>query len=76
MPMRTLGLHYSTIGFNHFGKVAVMQELKEDLVSSGGIFDFSIGFMGTVAIGFQSPKATYNLRSFEFSNQSVQVGRI
>ena len=62
MPMRTLGLHYSTIGFNHFGKVAVMQELKEDLVTSDGIFDFSIGFMGTVAIGFQSPKATYNLK--------------
>ena len=62
MPMRSLGLHYSTIGFNHFGKVAVMQELKEDLVSSGGFFDFSIGFMGTVAIGFQSPKARYNLK--------------
>ena len=62
MPMRSLGLHYSTIGFNHFGKVAVMQELKEDLVYSGGFFDFSIGFMGTVAIGFQSPKARYNLK--------------
>ena len=62
MPMRTLGLHYSTIGFNHFGKVAVMQELKEDLVSSDGFFNFSIGFMGTVAIGFQSPKARYNLK--------------
>ena len=28
MPRRPLGLHYSTIGFNHIGKVAVMNELK------------------------------------------------
>ncbi|GIT71997.1 MAG: hypothetical protein Ct9H300mP28_18110 [Pseudomonadota bacterium] len=63
MPIPTLGpFIIQKIGFNHFGKVAVMQELKEDLVFIGGIFDFSIGFMGTVAIGFQSPKATYNLK--------------
>ena len=34
MPKRPLGLHYSTIGFNHVGKVAVMNELKEELIAT------------------------------------------
>ena len=62
IPKRTLGLSYSTIGFNHFGKVAVMEELKEELLSSDGKFDFAIGFKGTVAIGFQSRQSGYNLK--------------
>lgn len=44
MPKRPLGLHYSTIGFNHFGKVAVMDELKAELLSSNRLFDTAIGF--------------------------------
>ena len=62
IPKRTLGLSYSTIGFNHFGKVAVMEELKEELLSNDGKFDFAIGFKGTVAIGFQSRQSGYNLK--------------
>ncbi len=62
IPKRTLGLSYSTIGFNHFGKVAVMEELKEELLSNDGKFDFAIGFKGTVAIGFQSSQSGYNLK--------------
>ena len=62
MPKRPLGLHYSTIGFNHFGKVAVMDELKSELVSSDVSFSRAIGYPGTVAIGFHSPDSTYNLK--------------
>ena len=29
MPQRALGLNYSTIGYNHIGKVAVIKELKQ-----------------------------------------------
>ena len=62
IPKRSLGLAYSTIGFNHFGKVAVMEELKEELLSTDGKLDFAIGFKGTVAIGFQSTQSGYNLK--------------
>ena len=62
MPQRPLGLHYSTIGFNHVGKVAVMSELKEELARSGERFETSAGFRGTVAIGFASPSSAYNLK--------------
>ena len=36
MPHRPLGLHYSTIGYNHVGKVAVMNELKQELADPAG----------------------------------------
>ena len=62
MPKRPLGLHYSSIGFNHFGKVAVMEELAQELESPEAIFDTAIGFPGTVAIGFQAPGSVYNLK--------------
>ena len=62
IPKRSLGLAYSTIGFNHFGKVAVMEEIREELLSTDGKLDFAIGFKGTVAIGFQSPQSNYNLK--------------
>lgn len=62
MPKRPLGLHYSTIGFNHVGKVAVMNELIEELVSTGEVFQTAVGFRGTVAIGFSSPSSSYNLK--------------
>ncbi len=62
MPKRPLGLHYSSIGFNHFGKVAVMDELNRELDQSGALFDTAIGFPGTVAIGFQAPDSAYNLK--------------
>lgn len=62
MPKRPLGLHYSTIGFNHVGKVAVMNELKNELASTNGVFATAIGFRGTVAIGFSAPFSSYSLK--------------
>ena len=62
MPGRPLGLHYSTIGFNHVGKVAVMTELREELGDTGERLAISAGFPGTVAIGFCSPSSAYNLK--------------
>ncbi|NIR30008.1 MAG: bifunctional isocitrate dehydrogenase kinase/phosphatase [Gammaproteobacteria bacterium] len=62
MPARPLGLHYSTIGFNHVGKVAVMNELKEELKATGEVFETAVGFHGTVAIGFSAPSSNYNLK--------------
>ena len=62
MPTRRLGLHYSTIGFNHVGKVAVMNELREELAERGEVFTTAIGFRGSVAIGFAAPSSDYNLK--------------
>ncbi len=62
MPHRALGLHYSTIGYNHVGKVAVIKELKQELAASGGRLDTAIGEPGTVAIGFAGPRSAYNLK--------------
>ena len=46
MPRRPLGLHYSTIGYNHLGKVAVMSELESELVAceTGGVRWGRIGY--------------------------------
>ena len=62
MPQRPLGLHYSTIGFNHVGKVAVIDELQGELAASGEAFDIAVGFRGTVAIGFSAPSSAYTLK--------------
>ena len=62
MPTRRLGLHYSTIGFNHVGKVAVMTELREELATHREVFTTAIGFRGSVAIGFAAPSSDYNLK--------------
>jgi isocitrate dehydrogenase kinase/phosphatase len=62
MPKRPLGLHYSTIGFNHVGKVAVMNELRDELVNGNDVLETAVGFRGTVAIGFSSPHSAYNLK--------------
>ena len=62
MPKRPLGLHYSSLGFNHFGKVAVMDELTAELAEDDAVLDTAVGFPGTVAIGFQAPGSVYNLK--------------
>lgn len=62
MPKRPLGLHYSTIGFNHVGKVAVMAELRHELAWQQARYDFAVGFRGTVAIGFSLPQSLYVLK--------------
>jgi isocitrate dehydrogenase kinase/phosphatase len=62
MPRRPLGLQYSTIGFHHVSKVAVMNEVREQLVRDGELLDFAPGFRGTVAIAFTSPRSDYVLK--------------
>lgn len=62
MPQRALGLNYSTIGYNHVGKVAVINELKQEVQTSGDVLDTAIGEPGTVAIGFAGPQSAYNLK--------------
>jgi len=62
MPQRPLGLHYSTIGFNHVGKVAVMDELRNALSGQDEVLDLAPGFPGTVAIGFTAPSSRYVLK--------------
>ena len=62
MPHRALGLNYSTIGYNHVGKVAVIRELKQEVASSGEVLDNAVGEPGTVAIGFAGARSAYNLK--------------
>ena len=62
MPTRRLGMHYSTIGFNHVGKVAVMTELRDELAEHREVFTTAEGFRGSVAIGFAAPSSDYNLK--------------
>jgi isocitrate dehydrogenase kinase/phosphatase len=62
MPKRPIGLHYSTIGFNHVGKGAVMNDLNGEHGSTGELFQTSVGSRGTVAIGFTFPSSAYNLK--------------
>jgi isocitrate dehydrogenase kinase/phosphatase len=62
MPSRPLGLHYSTIGFNHVGKVAVMGDLEAELATTKQVFETAVGFRGTVAIGFSAPSSAYVLK--------------
>jgi isocitrate dehydrogenase kinase/phosphatase len=62
MPRRPLGLHYSTIGFHHVSKVAVMNELRRPLGIDGELLDTAPGFPGTVAIAFTSPRSDYVLK--------------
>jgi isocitrate dehydrogenase kinase/phosphatase len=62
MPSRPLGLHYSTIGFNHVGKVAVMSDLEGELAATRQVFETAAGFRGTVVIGFSAPSSAYVLK--------------
>lgn len=62
MPQRPLGLHYSTIGYNHLGKVAVLEELRRELADNDEVFDQAVGFRGTVAIGFSAASSAYVLK--------------
>ncbi len=62
MPRRPLGQHYSTIGFNHVGKVAILNEIEEQMRSSGERFRRSPGAAGTVAFGFTFDACEYHLK--------------
>jgi isocitrate dehydrogenase kinase/phosphatase len=62
MPRRPLGHHYSTIGFNHVGKVAILDEIIEQMRDSGQRFQRSPGAAGTVAVGFTFEACAYHLK--------------
>jgi isocitrate dehydrogenase kinase/phosphatase len=62
MPRRPLGHHYSTIGFNHVGKVAILNEIIEQMRGSGQKFQRSPGAAGTVAVGFTFEACAYHLK--------------
>ena len=62
MPSRPLGLHYSTIGYYHFSKVAVMNEVRRRLVHDRERLGVAPGSPGTVTIAFTSPQLDYVLK--------------
>jgi isocitrate dehydrogenase kinase/phosphatase len=62
MPRRPFGHHYSTIGFNHVGKVAILDEIIENVRSSGQRLRRSPGAVGTVALGFTFDACSYHLK--------------
>jgi isocitrate dehydrogenase kinase/phosphatase len=62
MPRRPLGLQYSTIGYYHFSKVAVMNEVRRCLVQDGERLAVAPGSPGTVTIAFTSPQLDYVLK--------------
>jgi isocitrate dehydrogenase kinase/phosphatase len=61
MPRRPLGEHYSTIGYNHVGKVAILNEITAQL-GQGKRFQRSPGVPGTVALGFTFDTCSYHLK--------------
>jgi isocitrate dehydrogenase kinase/phosphatase len=61
MPRRPFGHQYSTIGFNHVGKVAILNEINEQ-VRRGHRFERSPGVPGTVALGFTFDACSYHLK--------------
>jgi isocitrate dehydrogenase kinase/phosphatase len=61
MPRRPFGHHYSTIGFNHVGKVAILNEIT-DQVRRGHRLQRSPGVPGTVALGFTFDACSYHLK--------------
>ncbi len=62
MPRRPFGHHYSTIGFNHVGKVAILREIIGQLHQSGQRLQRSPGMPGTVALGFTCEACSYHLK--------------
>jgi isocitrate dehydrogenase kinase/phosphatase len=61
MPRRPFGHQYSTIGFNHVGKVAILNEIN-DQVRAGHRLQRSPGVPGTVALGFTFDACAYHLK--------------
>ena len=72
-----MGHHYSTIGFNHVGKVAILNEILEQMRQSGERFERSPGAPGTVAFGFTFRACEYHLKVIrDHPTAVVQVGRV
>jgi isocitrate dehydrogenase kinase/phosphatase len=70
MPRRPLGEHYSTIGYNHVGKVAILNEITAQ-VGAAKRFLRSPGVPGTVALGFTFESCSYHLKVIR--NQPTQA---
>lgn len=62
MPKSPRGLYYSTIGYHHLGKVAVMEEILAEHRRSKEKLAHAPGVRGTVAIGFTMPSSHYVLK--------------
>ncbi len=62
MPTRPRGMHYSTVGYNHVGKRAVMAQVIDPGISADEQLDHAPGPRGSVAIGFTSPSRHYVLK--------------
>jgi isocitrate dehydrogenase kinase/phosphatase len=62
MPRRPLGHQYSTIGYNHVGKIAILNEIIENVRASGQKLARSPGAAGTVALGFTFDACSYHLK--------------
>ena len=62
MPVRPRGEHYSTIGYNHVGKLVVMEQITSGLDANNETLDHAPGPPGSVAIGFTSPATEYVLK--------------
>ena len=62
MPVRPRGEHYSTIGYNHVGKLVVMEQITTGLNAYAETLDHAPGPRGSVAIGFTSPATEYVLK--------------
>src|SRR3984957_8202724 len=61
MPRPPFGHQYSTIGFNHVGKVAILNEIDAQ-VRCGHRLQRSPGAPGTVALGFTFDACAYHLK--------------
>lgn len=62
MPSRPRGMHYSTVGYNHVGKLAVMDQITSAFAAAGEEFDHAPGPRGSVAIGFCAVNGDYILK--------------
>lgn len=62
MPRRPLGHHYSTVGYNHVGKIAILNEIVDQVRRSGQKLQRSPGAPGTVALGFTFDACSYHLK--------------
>jgi isocitrate dehydrogenase kinase/phosphatase len=62
IPARAHPMQYSTIGYHHTGKVAVMGAIDSHFRETGERFDHAVGPRGTVAIAFSAPSSRLVLK--------------
>lgn len=62
MPSRPRGLHYTTVGYNHVGKLSVMRQIIEALGDDRRLLDHAQGPRGSVAIAFTLPETDLILK--------------